>query len=631
MTAEPLGVTSPSMSPGQLVGGRFRVDSVATEDALGTVLAAVDQKTQKAVALRVVRPELFASQEAINTLRQECRQAASVAHRCLLSTYGVGSAGGGSQYVACEWAAGTTLTDLVARHRDRRDPMTLRGIYHVLAQVCAALDASHRTMAHGAVRPSVVWVDGKGNAKLGDLGVAKAVLASRGAAAFGASEQAYLAPEIKAGGAPSIASDVFGLGAVLYEMLTMRSPAEGFTPPSQAHPEATEAIDRHLLRALSADPATRFATPREMVEGLSPLIAHGRDSSPQADFEGARAAAPQAVPSPVPRPQANNDGPAVGMRVSVHEPFRESAVSEVAAPVAAAPVDLKSLLAKITENDAPRWMVVKDKLDHGPFSGRELVELILKGDVREDHGLLNMDTGERKEVKGFPEFKEFLEQFKLREKQKQERAAVKRSEKVETASNTVKIVIGVAIVGVIAAVATILLVTLQAADEAPEETLNARADLYERGDLQIEGTVGILPAPRRRGGGGGGGGGGAPRAGGSSGGNLSYEEAMNQAANLGDATQSGGERQLTSGDVAGVMNRHINSFFGCVGAELRRGSNLSNVEIDLAIAGSGQVIGASTRQGSPAFKSCIAGRVRSIRFPAFPAPRMGARFRFSVN
>jgi serine/threonine protein kinase len=622
------------MSPGQLVGGRFRVDSVATEDALGTVLAAVDQKTQKPVALRVLKPELFATQDAVNALRQEARQAASLAHRCLVATYGVGSAGGGSQYVACEWAPGTTLGELVGRHRERREPMTLRGIYHVLAQVCAALDASHRVLAHGAVRPSVVWVDPRGNTKLGDLGVAKAVLASRGAAAFGASEQAYLAPEVKAGGTPSVASDVFGLGALLYEMLTMRSPAEGFTPPSQAHPEANDAIDRHLLRALAADPAARFATPREMVEGLAPLVAHGRESSPEADFElaaAARQSAPQPVAAPAqPRREPSaNEAPSVGMRVSVHEGFRESAVSEVSQPIAA-PVDLKSLLAKITENDAPRWMVVKDKLDHGPFSGRELVELILKGEVREDHGLLNMDTGERREVKTFTEFKEFLEQFKLQAKQKAERAAVKRSEKVETASNTVKIVIGIGVVSVIAVAATLLLVTLQAADDTPEETLNARADLYERGDIQIEGTVGILPIKRGRGGGGGGGGGGAPRAGGG-GGNLTYEEAMNRATDLGDATQGGGERQLTSGDVAGVMNRHINSFFGCVGQELRRGSNLSNVEIDLAIAGNGQVLGASTRQGSPAFKSCIAGRVRSIRFPSFPAPRMGARFRFSVN
>ena len=106
---------------------------------------------------------------------------------------------------------------------------------------------------------------------------------------------------------------------------------------------------------------------------------------------------------------------------------------------------------------------------------------------------------------------------------------------------------------------------------------------------------------------------------------------MNQAVNLGDVSQGGSERQLTPADVAGVMNRNINRLFSCVGAELRRGGSLGEVQIDLAIQGSGQVQGSSVRQGSAQFKSCIAGQVRGIRFPSFPAPRMGARYRFSVN
>ena len=113
---------------------------------------------------------------------------------------------------------------------------------------------------------------------------------------------------------------------------------------------------------------------------------------------------------------------------------------------------------------------------------------------------------------------------------------------------------------------------------------------------------------------------------------MSYEDAMNQAVNLGDVSGGGGgERQLTPQDVAGVMNRNINSLFSCVGAELRSGGSLSNVQIDLAIAGSGQVLGASSHQGSASFQACIGSRARGIRFPTFPAPRMGARYSFSVD
>ena len=106
---------------------------------------------------------------------------------------------------------------------------------------------------------------------------------------------------------------------------------------------------------------------------------------------------------------------------------------------------------------------------------------------------------------------------------------------------------------------------------------------------------------------------------------------MNTAMELGDASKGGGERQLTSSDVAGVMNRKLNTLFGCVGAELRGGGRLGSVQINLAILGSGKVMGASVNTGSPSFKRCIAGKVRNIKFPSFPAPRMGARYSFDVD
>jgi hypothetical protein len=147
--------------------------------------------------------------------------------------------------------------------------------------------------------------------------------------------------------------------------------------------------------------------------------------------------------------------------------------------------------------------------------------------------------------------------------------------------------------------------------------------------VKIKGTAGILQFVGRPGGGKRKSGGGSPGA--SPGGFSSYEDAMNQAMELGDATKGGGERQLTSSDVQGVMDRKLNSLFSCVSEELRRGGKLGSVRIDLAILGSGNVAGASVNTGSAAFKGCIAGKVRAIKFPDFPAPRMGARYAFDVN
>ena len=81
----------------------------------------------------------------------------------------------------------------------------------------------------------------------------------------------------------------------------------------------------------------------------------------------------------------------------------------------------------------------------------------------------------------------------------------------------------------------------------------------------------------------------------------------------------------------GVVNGHINSFFPCVSAEIRRGGQLGSIQVYLAIAGDGHVLGSSVRTGSADFQRCLEQKVGQLHFPHFGAPRMGARFRFSAN
>lgn len=294
-------------------------------------------------------------------------------------------------------------------------------------------------------------------------------------------------------------------------------------------------------------------------------------------------------------------------------------------PVRSAEVDLGALLGTITQNDAARWMVEKDKLDHGPFSGRELVTLIAKGEVLGEHGLLNMDTGQRRKVLEHPEFVEFVEQYKLKKAASDEKRAIVTAAKVETASNTAKFIVAGAVLIGLALVVGVFFYTRQA--ETDRQIADAQlADLYERGEVQIEGTAGILPDPPR----------GSHRASGSraragGGAGSSYEDAMNQVVDIGDATRAGGEGRLAPQTVAGVMNGRINTFFSCVSQELRGGRSLGRVRIDMAIAGTGQVIGSSVRAGSPEFQRCIQQRVASVRFPSFGAPRMGASYSFDAS
>jgi hypothetical protein len=289
-------------------------------------------------------------------------------------------------------------------------------------------------------------------------------------------------------------------------------------------------------------------------------------------------------------------------------------------PAAPRAPDLSALTAKLTENDAPRWIAVKGGLDHGPFTARELIKLIVEGEVLEQHRLLNMGTGEGKPLAQWSEFGEFVEQYRLRKAEADHAVALQKSTRIERTSNAAKFVILGGSLALLLVVGGGYLLSRQAAQRRQAQHDVDVAAMFESGRVKISGTAGILRAPPHHAGGGkhtssGGG----ER----STGFTSYDDAMNQAMELGDATKGGGERQLRPQDIEAVMNRRLNSLFGCVSQELRGGGHLGNVQIDLAIVGSGQVLGASVNTGSGSFKHCIAAKV--------PAPRMGARYSFGVN
>lgn len=287
--------------------------------------------------------------------------------------------------------------------------------------------------------------------------------------------------------------------------------------------------------------------------------------------------------------------------------------------------DIGDLTARLTSNDGPRWVFVKDGMDHGPFTARELIKAIVDGEVLEQNLLFNMASNEKKPLAEYPDFQPFVQQYRIRRDEKEHAVALDRSKKDEKRSNAAKFAILAVSIGAIVLIGGSYLLNRRAANVRKKHEADLAA-LYESGQVQITGTAGILKIPTRSGARG------SKSGSHSSGGGFgSYEDAMNQALELGDATKGGGERQLTSGDVAGVMNRELNRMFGCVGEELRRGGKLGNVGIDIAILGSGKVAGASVHAGSAAFQRCISAKVQNVHFPSFPAPRMGARYSFSVD
>jgi serine/threonine-protein kinase len=439
-----------------LVGGRFLVEGLEREDSLFSTLRARDQKTKRPIAIHVLSANLAGDKPSFDMVRGEIKAAARFKHRSLVGTFGVGTHGGNAHFVACEWVPGRPLSEFLQERRELGEPLSVRGVYNVIAHVCKALAHVHENSCHGALRPQVVWITHSGRVKVGDLGLSLAMASSGKWALLPAEEQAYLAPEVKAGAVPDARSDIFGVGALMYVMLTGRSPTEEFVTPSQAHTDATPELDAVLLRCLSSEPSERYASAGDVIEALLPIAARSPEPQAEAEFgvdleidiDIATSIAPRPASGPIvfesetPAPPTAPPGPPLASRASsagngAARPFnplasasfggvsppggapaagaQRASAPKVEAPAVATPgVELGALMEQLTANDAPRWMAVKDGLDHGPFTARELIKLVVEGQIQDKHVLLNMDSNERKALGEYEQFAEFVQQYKLR-------------------------------------------------------------------------------------------------------------------------------------------------------------------------------------------------------------------------
>ena len=596
-SSEPAG-----LAPGTVVGGRFEVVGRVAEDALAVVWSATDQQSKRGIALRVLKPGLLPA-HAAPEFREACRTAASLSHRNIGRVFGVGRTPKGEQFIACEWIDGTPVSEFVQERGKSGDPVSLRGTYNVVAHVCNALTYAHEKTAHGTLRPGAVWVTRGGRVKVRDFGVGQVLLGAVGPSAFRDADFACLAPEVKRGEPATTQADVFGIGAILYELLTGRSPGEGFVPPSHIRDDVPSQLDDILLRCLMPDAADRYETPEAVRLALLPHVAEANSLPPE-----------EAEPGMDVEIELGSVLPPPGLEIP-----------EVKVPPPPPKRQIGELLEKLSADPTQRWMVARDKADHGPFNARELIERLNIGGFSGADLTMNTDTAERKPLREWPEFHEFVVQREHQDLVNAEAEAKVKAKKSERRSSAMKWLIAV---GVISVVALAVVGYFRGLSSGARESFAAQlGDLFEFGDIPV-GEAGLLPdrpagkrkARKRR------------RSRSNRGGFSSYEDAMNRAVEMGDATRGGGESRLTGNQVANVMNRNLNRFYSkCVQSEMKSGARLGTVKIDLAIAGSGKVLGASVRQGSSTFRSCLSKQVSAVRFPKFGAPRMGAQYRFSVN
>jgi diguanylate cyclase (GGDEF)-like protein len=285
------------------LGGSFRLLHEISRGGMGVVYRAEDLALERPVAIKMLRPDLAEDRAFVEHLRAEAAMLARLEHPNLVQIYNFGQSGGDSYFVM-ELLEGEGLQQAVERHRIEGTMMPLPELVTAIDQVASALDALHeRGIIHRDIKPANVIRDPfRSRSVLVDVGIARRF----GQFAESAGTPGYVAPEVIEGVEASPRSDVYGLAATTYTLLTLTPPwgdgegvlqrqcaGEPIARPSSLRAELA-AADEVLLRALSRDPAQRTPTAGQFARELrNALLALAPIPKP----DGARWVANTVLPS----------------------------------------------------------------------------------------------------------------------------------------------------------------------------------------------------------------------------------------------------------------------------------------------------------------------------------------------
>jgi serine/threonine protein kinase/dienelactone hydrolase len=274
----------------------YRLDGLIGRGGMGVVYRAVDTRLGRAVAIKVLPPEATTDPERHRRFLQEARAASALNHPHIVTIYEVDEHEG-TTFIAMELVEGAPLDAVLAK-----GPLPVAQGLEYAAQIASALDAAHAAgIVHRDIKPANVVITTDGRAKVLDFGLAKLLERSSSEATMSSvgtrlgtivGTAAYMSPEQAEGQRVDARSDIFSLGAVLYEMLAGQRPFKGssdvgvMTAILRDHPPPVCSVragvpaelEPVVARALAKDPAERYQTAAAIRADL--VSAHARLTRP---------------------------------------------------------------------------------------------------------------------------------------------------------------------------------------------------------------------------------------------------------------------------------------------------------------------------------------------------------------
>ncbi|GAA2100890.1 Stk1 family PASTA domain-containing Ser/Thr kinase [Microlunatus panaciterrae] len=261
---------------GHVLDGRYQIIQRLARGGMATVYQAVDTRLTRTVAVKVMHVGLGDDAEFARKFDREARAAARLSHPNVVSVFDQGR-DNGRPYIVMEYVEGMTVRDVISREAPVSALRALDLIEPVLNALACAHDAG---LVHRDVKPENVLISDRGQIKVADFGLAKAVTAQTSTATAGLliGTVSYLPPELVISGKAGPRSDVYSTGVVLFELLTGRKPHTGETPIQVAYAHVHNDVP----------PPSEFAAPGTIPPYLDALLACVTARDPDARPHDAR-------------------------------------------------------------------------------------------------------------------------------------------------------------------------------------------------------------------------------------------------------------------------------------------------------------------------------------------------------
>ncbi len=264
---------------GKKLDGRYEITELIGVGGMAEVYKGVDVIDNKSVAIKILKKEYAENEEFLRRFRNESKAIAVLSHPNIVKIYDVGFSDK-LQYIVMEYIDGITLKEYIEEEK----VLTWKDTVHFVIQILRALQHAHdKGIVHRDIKPQNIMMFSDGTIKVMDFGIAKfAREEGKTATDQAIGSVHYISPEQASGAVTDAKSDIYSVGAMMYEMLAGRKPFDSDNPvaiavmhmqdiperPRAINPDIPDGLEEIILKAMEKAPEDRYRNTGEMIADI---------------------------------------------------------------------------------------------------------------------------------------------------------------------------------------------------------------------------------------------------------------------------------------------------------------------------------------------------------------------------